>query len=139
MSCSGKSSIVCALCLGLGGDTSDMKRAKDPGSYVRSGTREAIIDIVLQGPPGAGDIKVTRTIKLASASKGNADRAESAAHKVSASRTSWMINDAPSTEDTVNGLMEALSIQARLACTCVGAHGLVATLSAQVHGGSGVH
>ena len=40
---SGKSSLVCALCLGLGGDVRDMERGKELKAYIMTGKTEATI------------------------------------------------------------------------------------------------
>lgn len=42
---SGKSSLVCALCLGLGGDVRDMERGKELKAYVMTGKTEATIKV----------------------------------------------------------------------------------------------
>ncbi|PYI25337.1 P-loop containing nucleoside triphosphate hydrolase protein [Aspergillus indologenus CBS 114.80] len=45
----GKSTLVCAICLGLGWGPQHLGRAKDPGEFVKHGCREAIIEIELAG------------------------------------------------------------------------------------------
>ncbi|KAI9933870.1 hypothetical protein ASPWEDRAFT_35838 [Aspergillus wentii DTO 134E9] len=60
----GKSTLVCAICLGLGWGPQHLGRAKDPGEFVKHGCREAIIEIELAG--GARFRRnpvVSRTIK----------------------------------------------------------------------------
>nr|XP_039258386.1 structural maintenance of chromosomes protein 5-like [Styela clava] len=47
----GKSSIVCAICLGLGGKTNYLARAKDVGEYIKYGQTKAIIEIELYDEP----------------------------------------------------------------------------------------
>ena len=42
---SGKSSIVCAMCLTLGGHPNYMKRQVTLGEFVKTGTKEAILDV----------------------------------------------------------------------------------------------
>ncbi|KIW22816.1 uncharacterized protein PV07_11077 [Cladophialophora immunda] len=44
----GKSTLVCAICLGLGWPPSYLGRAKEPAEFVKHGSREAIIEIELQ-------------------------------------------------------------------------------------------
>jgi structural maintenance of chromosomes protein 5 len=44
----GKSTFVCAICLGLGWSPSFLGRAKDPAEFVKHGCREATIEIELQ-------------------------------------------------------------------------------------------
>ncbi|XP_071845736.1 structural maintenance of chromosomes protein 5-like [Apostichopus japonicus] len=48
----GKSSIVCALCLGLAGSTSLLGRGKEVGEYVKHGTNKATLEIELFNPSG---------------------------------------------------------------------------------------
>ena len=43
----GKSAIVCAICLGLAGKTSWLGRATDPKDYIRHGCDKASIEIEL--------------------------------------------------------------------------------------------
>ncbi|KAH8431563.1 DNA repair ATPase SMC5 [Aspergillus melleus] len=60
----GKSTLVCAICLGLGWGPQHLGRAKDPGEFVKHGCREATIEIELAG--GARFRRnpvVSRTIK----------------------------------------------------------------------------
>ncbi|BCR89662.1 DNA repair ATPase SMC5 [Aspergillus chevalieri] len=45
----GKSTLVCAICLGLGWGPQHLGRAKDPGEFVKHGCREASIEIELAG------------------------------------------------------------------------------------------
>lgn len=64
----GKSTLVCAICLGLGWGPQLLGRAKDPAEFVKHGCREATIEIELQrwisGPhKTARNPVITRTIK----------------------------------------------------------------------------
>lgn len=43
----GKSTIVCAICLGLGGKTSFLGRAHQPSDYIKYGNDKAKIEIEL--------------------------------------------------------------------------------------------
>ncbi|KAK2765042.1 Structural maintenance of chromosomes protein 5 [Arachnomyces sp. PD_36] len=45
----GKSTLVCAICLGLGWGPQHLGRAKDVGEFVKNGCREATIEIELAG------------------------------------------------------------------------------------------
>ena len=47
----GKSTLVCAICLGLGWATSHLGRAKDLGEFVKHGAKRAIIEMELAGDP----------------------------------------------------------------------------------------
>ncbi|RHZ57589.1 hypothetical protein CDV55_104570 [Aspergillus turcosus] len=60
----GKSTLVCAICLGLGWGPQHLGRAKDPGEFVKHGCREASIEIELAGGPGLRKNPIIgRTIK----------------------------------------------------------------------------
>ncbi|KJK68354.1 RecF/RecN/SMC N terminal domain protein [Aspergillus parasiticus SU-1] len=60
----GKSTLVCAICLGLGWGPAHLGRAKDPGEFVKHGCREATIEIELAGGPQfRRNPVITRTIK----------------------------------------------------------------------------
>ncbi|PLB49249.1 P-loop containing nucleoside triphosphate hydrolase protein [Aspergillus steynii IBT 23096] len=60
----GKSTLVCAICLGLGWGPQHLGRAKDPGEFVKHGCREATIEIELAGgPKHRRNPVVSRTIK----------------------------------------------------------------------------
>ncbi|OOF93473.1 hypothetical protein ASPCADRAFT_173279 [Aspergillus carbonarius ITEM 5010] len=60
----GKSTLVCAICLGLGWGPQHLGRAKDTGEFVKHGCREATIEIELAGGPGSRrNPVVSRTIK----------------------------------------------------------------------------
>ncbi|KAI9890651.1 MAG: Structural maintenance of chromosomes protein 5 [Vezdaea aestivalis] len=47
----GKSTIVCAICMGLGFNTSNLGRAKDPSEFIKYGADEATIEIELIKKP----------------------------------------------------------------------------------------
>jgi chromosome segregation ATPase len=47
----GKSTLVCAICLGLGWETKHLGRAKDISDYVKHGAKRAIIEIELARDP----------------------------------------------------------------------------------------
>lgn len=57
----GKSSIVCAICLCLGGEPHDMDRSPDLGGYIMTGAPMAMVTIELQGP-GDTTITVSRSL-----------------------------------------------------------------------------
>ncbi|KAF1997908.1 P-loop containing nucleoside triphosphate hydrolase protein [Amniculicola lignicola CBS 123094] len=54
----GKSTLVCAICLGLGSSPANLGRAKEPGEFVKHGSAEAAIEIEL----AAGDAHRTNPI-----------------------------------------------------------------------------
>ncbi|KAJ5946044.1 hypothetical protein N7454_002883 [Penicillium verhagenii] len=60
----GKSTLVCAICLGLGWGPQQLGRAKDLGEFVKRGSREAKIEIELaKRPNDTRNPVITRTIK----------------------------------------------------------------------------
>lgn len=56
----GKSTLVCAICIGLGFSTAHLGRAKELSEFVKHGTKDASIEIQLKGFPGRTD----KTIRL---------------------------------------------------------------------------
>ncbi|EUC48201.1 hypothetical protein COCMIDRAFT_34256 [Bipolaris oryzae ATCC 44560] len=60
----GKSTLVCAICLGLGWGSEHLGRAKDLGAFVKHGASEAIVEIELATGPGNGPNRIVqRTIR----------------------------------------------------------------------------
>lgn len=60
----GKSTLVCAICLGLGWGSEHLGRAKELGQFVKHGAAEAEIEIELAAGPGMGrNPIVQRTIR----------------------------------------------------------------------------
>lgn len=62
----GKSSIACAIALGLGGHPSLLGRASHLGSFVKRGETEGWIEIELQAWPGSSNPIIRRTLTTAS-------------------------------------------------------------------------
>lgn len=62
----GKSSIACAIALGLGGHPSLLGRASNLGSFVKRGETEGWIEIELQASSGSSNPVIRRTITTAS-------------------------------------------------------------------------
>ncbi|KAK9367744.1 hypothetical protein V1509DRAFT_625177 [Lipomyces kononenkoae] len=58
----GKSTLVCAVCLGLGGRPELLARAKDVGEFVKNGQNKGTIEIEIQGFPGETNSVIERTI-----------------------------------------------------------------------------
>ncbi|KAH7075580.1 P-loop containing nucleoside triphosphate hydrolase protein [Paraphoma chrysanthemicola] len=58
----GKSTLVCAICLGLGWASDHLGRAKELGSFVKNGSEEAEIEIELAAGPGMASNPVVRRI-----------------------------------------------------------------------------
>ncbi|KAF5388335.1 hypothetical protein D9615_000804 [Tricholomella constricta] len=68
----GKSSIACAICLGLNFPPSVLGRAADLNSFVKNGTDEGYIEIELKGRKGEGNLVIRRL--LSATSKGSSFR-----------------------------------------------------------------
>mmetsp|Transcript_2900 Transcript_2900/g.5510 ORF Transcript_2900/g.5510 Transcript_2900/m.5510 type:complete len:1133 (+) Transcript_2900:146-3544(+) len=58
----GKSSILCAICLGLGGEPRLLGRASEVETFVQNGEDEAFIELELANEQGK-DVVITRTIR----------------------------------------------------------------------------
>ncbi|KAL4805864.1 P-loop containing nucleoside triphosphate hydrolase protein [Aspergillus unguis] len=95
----GKSTLVCAICLGLGWGPQHLGRAKDPGEFVKHGCREATIEIELAGgPKHASNPIITRTIRR------------------EGSRSTFTINGTPSNMKQVLKLAQSFAIQVDNLC-----------------------
>lgn len=88
----GKSTLVSAIVLGLGGKPSVLDKG-NLASFVKSELNQAIIKIELEDKPGY-PVTITRTI-----SKDN--------------KSSWMINDKSSSAHQVEDLMKEMHIQVK--------------------------
>jgi chromosome segregation ATPase len=58
----GKSTLVCAICLGLGWSSEHLGRAKEIGLFVKNGSEEAEIEIELAAAPGMATNPVVRRL-----------------------------------------------------------------------------
>ncbi|XP_033019770.1 structural maintenance of chromosomes protein 5 isoform X1 [Lacerta agilis] len=92
----GKSSIVCALCLGLAGKPSFIGRADKVAHYVKRGTNKAVIEIEVFKKPS--NLVITREMS------------------VSNNQSAWFINKKPSTLKMVEDQIAALNIQVGNLC-----------------------
>ncbi|KAJ7423290.1 Structural maintenance of chromosomes protein 5 [Pitangus sulphuratus] len=92
----GKSSIVCAICLGLAGKPSFIGRADKVGLFVKQGCTRGLVEIELFKPPG--NVIITREIQVAN------------------NTSLWFINRKPSTLKTVEEHIAALNIQVDNLC-----------------------
>ncbi|KAJ2353748.1 Structural maintenance of chromosomes protein 5 [Coemansia sp. RSA 2673] len=92
----GKSSIVCAIALGLGENTSVMKRAKDISEFVKHGHEHGAIEITLA--TGSGSVKIKREM----ARQGN--------------KSTWRIDGRGSTFAEVQRRTRELRIQVNNLC-----------------------
>ncbi|KAJ2889297.1 Structural maintenance of chromosomes protein 5, partial [Coemansia aciculifera] len=95
----GKSSIVCAIALGLGENTSVMKRAKDISEFVKHGQAQGSIEITLAaGGSGKGSVRIRRDIQR----EGN--------------KSHWKIDGRTATFGDVQRLTRDLRIQVNNLC-----------------------
>ncbi|KAI9711477.1 MAG: Structural maintenance of chromosomes protein 5 [Bogoriella megaspora] len=96
----GKSTLVCAICLGLGWGPQHLGRAKELSEFVKHGAREAEIEIELK----AGERQRGRNpvIRRHIKREGN--------------KTSWFINGSSSTHKAVQQLAKSFSIQVDNLC-----------------------
>ncbi|KAK2513862.1 Smc5 [Columba guinea] len=92
----GKSSIVCAICLGLAGKPSFIGRADKVALFVKQGCLKAVVEIELFKPPE--NIVITREIHVVNNS------------------SAWFINKKPTTLKTVEEQIAALNIQVDNLC-----------------------
>ncbi|XP_064902034.1 structural maintenance of chromosomes protein 5 [Columba livia] len=92
----GKSSIVCAICLGLAGKPSFIGRADKVALFVKQGCLKAVVEIELFKPPE--NIIITREIHVVNNS------------------SAWFINKKPTTLKTVEEQIAALNIQVDNLC-----------------------
>ncbi|KAJ9069122.1 Structural maintenance of chromosomes protein 5, variant 2 [Entomophthora muscae] len=98
----GKSTIVCAIALGLGGAPGLLGRAKEISEYVKHGKSKATIQIELQNEPTSGNrastIVITRQIT----------RESNASH--------WMLNGKASTLKEIQSVVKRFNIQVDNLC-----------------------
>ena len=90
----GKSSLVCAICLGLGWGAQHLGRATQVGEFVKHGTSEAIVEIELQGRPDDDGNHVIRSKIIRD---GNSRE--------------WWVNNKKSSLKAVQALTRKLNIQ----------------------------
>ncbi|KAM6187098.1 structural maintenance of chromosomes protein 5 [Sarcoramphus papa] len=92
----GKSSIVCAICLGLAGKPSFIGRADKVGLFVKQGCLKGVVEIELSKTPD--NIIITREIQVVN------------------NTSTWFINRKPTTLKTVEEQIAALNIQVDNLC-----------------------
>lgn len=95
----GKSSLVCAICIGLGYNTVNLGRAAKFGEFVKHGKDDAYIEIELQGRPEDGENLV---IKVRVSRDGD--------------KRKWWLNGEETSLKTVQGLVKSLGIQVDNLC-----------------------
>jgi chromosome segregation ATPase len=96
----GKSSLVCAICLGLGWSPIQLGRAKEIGEFVRNGSREAEIEVELKG--GIRQRGRNPVIKRIIKRDGNSSK--------------WFLNDQTATHKEIKELMHSLGVQVDNLC-----------------------
>ncbi|PRP87013.1 structural maintenance of chromosome protein [Planoprotostelium fungivorum] len=94
----GKSTIVCALALGLGGGTSILGRAKSIGDFVKHGADRGFVEIEIAGERGVGNTVIRRDICK---SFGTSD---------------WKINGKTCRKQQVKEIVDKLNIQVDNLC-----------------------
>ncbi|XXH02793.1 hypothetical protein Hte_009179 [Hypoxylon texense] len=90
----GKSSLVCAICLGLGYSPKNLGRGDKMGEFVKHGKEAATVEIELQGRP---DDRGNHVIRLQIRKEDN--------------RCKWWLNGKDSQQQNVKELVNALHIQ----------------------------
>ncbi|KAI8098336.1 P-loop containing nucleoside triphosphate hydrolase protein [Gilbertella persicaria] len=93
----GKSTIVCAIALGLGGSPSLLGRARNINEFVKTGADEAVVTIELK------KVNVRNVVIQRSFRKSN-------------NATSWRINDKTSTQKDVMAIIHGFNIQVDNLC-----------------------
>ncbi|KNC97459.1 DNA repair ATPase SMC5 [Spizellomyces punctatus DAOM BR117] len=96
----GKSSLVCAIALGLAGRPDALGRQKSLQDFVKDGKEKATIEIELKSRGRGGNVVVKRLFKRG---KGNS--------------STWKINGEHSSEKTVREKMQSLSVQVDNLCS----------------------
>ncbi|GJE87507.1 structural maintenance of chromosomes protein [Phanerochaete sordida] len=95
----GKSSIACAICLGLNFPPSVLGRAAELNSFVKLGQKDGHIEIELKGAKGKPNLVIKRTL--------------SAHSKVN----SFTINGEPASGKEINSRMQELNVQVNNLCS----------------------
>ncbi|KAI9503085.1 hypothetical protein BX070DRAFT_224706 [Coemansia spiralis] len=93
----GKSTVVCAIALGLGANTSVLGRAKNISEFVKHGCERGSVELTLAGEEG-NTIKISREIVCAN------------------NKSNWKINGRAATHNEVLDKIKALNIQVTNLC-----------------------
>ncbi|KAL5529915.1 SMC5 [Sanghuangporus sanghuang] len=96
----GKSSIACALCLGLNWPPSVLGRATKIGSFVKLGNQDGFIEIELKGPIGEPNIIIRRALSA-----------------TMTSQQSFTLNGSQTSGKEISARVEALGIQVNNLCS----------------------
>ncbi|KAI9595896.1 hypothetical protein BDF19DRAFT_440498 [Syncephalis fuscata] len=94
----GKSTIVCAMALGLGGSTSLLGRGKELADFVKHGHDKAVIEVELYRSPEEGNVVIRRQIKQ------------------STNTSIWKINGEVASQKDVLKIVNELNIQVDNLC-----------------------
>lgn len=97
----GKSSLVCAICVGLGGSTKVLGRADNLSEFIRRGQRACWTEITLSGGQGRNDHVLKRYIESKAA--GNGEKLGFESH--------WELNSNRVNAKHVKDLISSLNIQ----------------------------
>nr|WJN25114.1 structural maintenance of chromosome protein [Sporisorium sorghi] len=95
----GKSSIACAIALGLGGHPSLLGRASHLGSFVKRGETDGWIEIELQARPGSSNPVIRRTLTTSS------------------NKSDWYVNGRSTTKTDVLAMVSEYSIDVGNLCS----------------------
>ncbi|CAD6929087.1 unnamed protein product, partial [Tilletia controversa] len=95
----GKSTIVCAIALGLGWRPNVLGRAKDVAAFVKQGYDDGAIEIELKGRPGTKNVVIRREITRAD------------------NRSDWFLDRQKTTQKEVDARVEALDIKIGNLCS----------------------
>ena len=96
----GKSTLVCAICLGLGWATSHLGRAKELGEFVKHGSKSARIQIELAADPARHSANPVVTTKITK----------------EGSKAEYLIDDRKSNKKGVQELAQSFNIQVDNLC-----------------------
>lgn len=96
----GKSSLVCALCIGLGGSTRLLGRADNLRDFVQRGCDEAWTEVTLSGGPNCADHVMRRDIRAVARDDGGAGY-----------QSKWRLNGRDATQAEVHELVRGLNVQ----------------------------
>jgi structural maintenance of chromosomes protein 5 len=91
----GKSSLVCAMCLGLGGSINDMERHKRLEDFIRKQADRAEIHITLQGNVlfDSKNVKISRILTRSNSAR-------------TSCRDDWLLNDQPTSAEDISKILQ---------------------------------
>ncbi|KAF9024415.1 P-loop containing nucleoside triphosphate hydrolase protein [Hymenopellis radicata] len=95
----GKSTIACAICIGLNWPPATLGRANEVNLFVKQGTTDGYIEIELKGPKGKGNLIIRRLLRADSKT------------------STFMLNGVGATGKEVSNQMAALNVQVGNLCS----------------------